>query len=207
MSTRSPQAVGLSNMRKGKTAERRVAALLTKWAGTEFRRRRVEGRDGATLRIDSASDVIPVAAPNFPFSVEVKSGGGFSLHAILTNPIECLFGKWWFQACYDAQLMCAIRQRSVYPMLFFKPSRPYDWVAVSTKALPLLQPYPHIPPVGDDLWFPHLRIDEYGRVGSVQGNVSHSPKHKQIVTIRLESVVICPWSTWALNVDPISLLV
>ena len=214
MSIRSHQEIGKSNVRRGKAYERRVAKLLSDWSGCEFRRRRVEGRDRSTLEIDSASDVIPINSPNFPFSIEAKCGTGFSLHAVLTNPVDCLFGRCWFQANYDAILISEIRNRLILPMLFFKPNKLHDWVAFSSRAVALLQPQPNIPAqvdLGssivtiDDLWFAHMRINEYSRVGNVSGNVSHSPKNKRIVNIKLEPVIICCWSVFALNVNPSSI--
>ena len=65
------RAVGKSNVRRGKTYERRVSNLLTEWSGEEFRRRRVEGRDSNVIDRESTADVIP-ASKKIIFSIEVK---------------------------------------------------------------------------------------------------------------------------------------
>jgi len=78
--------IGKSNVRKGKTYERRVASLLGEFTGVQFRRRRVEGRDLSVVERESTADVIPVTG-DIKFSIEAKSGKGFSFDAILGNPL------------------------------------------------------------------------------------------------------------------------
>lgn len=204
MAKRTARQVGISNVRKGKTHERRIAALLTAWSGTEFRRRRVEGRDDATLWINSAADVIPVTH-DFPFSIECKSGAGFSIDGLLADPAKCMFTTWWFQSSYDAKLISKLRKRKILPMLFFKPHPNHDWVVIPTSAISLLRPKASAV-FNSTLWFPHIIFDEYNRIGKIKGNVSHSPKHKKLVTMTLEPVILCRWREFEAQVDPVPLL-
>ena len=76
--------IGKSNVRKGKTYERRIAGLLTEFTNAEFRRRRVEGRDLSVVERESTADVIPVSR-EINFSIEAKSGKGFSFDALMGN--------------------------------------------------------------------------------------------------------------------------
>jgi len=197
--------IGKSNVRCGKSHERRIANLFTEWSGEEFRRRKVEGRDDATLWVNSAADVIPVRS-DFLFSIEAKKGAGFSLDALMANPTKCLFKTWWFQTCYDAQLISSIRNRRILPLLFFKPNPQNDWIAFSTKSIDLLQPKSNIERLTNNLWFPHLLFDHYEAIGPISGDVSHSPKHPKFVTMQLDNAVICRWKDFAYNVDPKPLL-
>ena len=203
---RTASQIGRSNSRNGKTHERRVAAYFSEWSGIEFRRRRVEGRDNATLWIDSAADVIPVGA-NFLFSIEAKKGAGFSVDALMANPLKCLFKQWWFQTCYDAKLISDLKQRMVLPMLCFKPAPQLDWIAFSTRAIPHLKPKAEVTASGDGLWFTHLLFNSYSRLGETISDVSHSAKNAKLVTMAMDDVVLCRWKDFAANVDPNPLLV
>jgi hypothetical protein len=204
---RTASQIGASNCATAKNHERRVADLFTSWSGHEFRRRRVTGRDMATLWVDSAADVIPTTT-DFPFSIEAKKGKNFSMDALLANPTNCLFEKWWFQTCYDANLISNLRGSMIYPLLMFKPEPAYDWMAISTRALPLMHPKPELGVLkeNDELWFPHYKFTQYSRIGQIEGDVSHSKKHPQLVKLTLDDLCLCRWRDFAANVDPTPLV-
>ena len=195
--------IGKSNVRRSKNHERRVAKLLTEWSGTQFRRRRVEGRDEAVRMVEGVSDVIPVEK-DFYFAVEAKCGVGFSIDALFKNPKICLFTSWWHQCNYDAQLRAETTGEGCYPMLFFKPNPAHDWVAISTKAINILKPKCEKTPCYDGpntLWFPHIIFDHYGCIGPVAGDISHT-KNKKIVEIELDPLFMCRWRDFEENVAP-----
>ena len=199
--------IGKSNNRRSKAQERRVAKLLSDWTGAGFRRRRVEGRDYATIAVDLCADVIPIDG-SFLFSVEAKSGRGFRVESLLAYPRTCLFTVWWHQTCYDAQLITQALERKVYPMLFFRPTPQTTWVAVSARAMPILRP---VLMDGEErvlqaaCWFPHLLFDEYEWMGPVVCNVAHGrSKTKKPMGLELDPVVMCAWKDFAINVDPAS---
>lgn len=200
---RTKSAIGKSNVLKGKNHERRVASLLTEWSGIEFRRRRVEGRDESTMMIDSSADVIPVNAECL-FSIEAKSGSGFSMDAMMIDPVRSLFGQWWFQACYDAKLLSQVKDGMFLPLLFFKPHPNHDWIAFSIDALSHLKYMPESL-VDSNICFPHLVFDEYRRLGEVTGDVSHT-NVKKTVSLVMHPLIICRWKDFAKFVNPISVV-
>ncbi len=194
--------VGKSNVRTGKAYERRVAHLLTDWSGVPFRRRRVEGRDSAVRIMELVADVIPCIG-DFHFAIECKKGKDFSLDNLMSNPPGSLFTTWWHQACYDSQLISKDMDRVIHPMLFFKPHPNWDWVAISSLAVPHLVAKPGISVLpGQTVWFPHLRFDHYASMGPVEGDVSHSKKNKKLVSIELDPVIMCRWRDFEANVLP-----
>jgi len=218
--------VGRSNVRTSKVHERRCARLMTAWSGVPFRRRRVEGREGAVRIVELVADVIPCVG-DFHFSIECKKGKDFSFEGLMMNPAGSQFTEWWHQACYDAKLVTGDMRRPILPFMFFKPHPNWDWVAFSTKALGVLRPRQLLPGLsqqvlartvppdyvatysdvaGDSLWnslwFPHLRFDAFGWLGDIEGNVSHSKKHKKLVKLPLDPVFICRWRDFAANVAP-----
>lgn len=196
---RTASEIGKSNVRRSKSHERRVAKLLTEWSGVEFRRRKVEGREESVIAKESTADVIPVSR-NFIFSIEAKCGENFSLDALLVSPSTCLFTSWWFQTCYDAGLLTKYLGIPIYPMLFFKPLPAFDWVAFSPKVK--LCDKNDIP--RDNIWFPHLLFNYYDQL-EITGNISHSKKNKILVTMKLDSAIICRWKTFADQVGPCGL--
>jgi len=206
MAKRTASQVGSSNCKTAKVHERRVAELFTEWSGQQFRRRRVTGRDDATLWVDSAADVIP-AMSDFAFSIEAKKGKTFSMDALLANPTGCQFKHWWHQTCYDAKLISDIRQKMIYPLLIFKPTPQLDWIAFSARAAYLLRPKSDIKRYDSSIWFPHFLFDMYSRLGPIDGDVSHSKKNPKIVSVQMDDVYICRWKDFADNVDPAPLLV
>lgn len=198
-----------SSVKTSKVHERRVANLLTEWSGVPFRRRRIQGREGALRMAELAADVIPTAG-DFDMSVECKKGKDFSLEALMANQKTSKFSKWWLQCCYDAQLVSQDQGRTVYPFMFFKPEPAFDWVAFSANMA--LRPKDGLvlrPQVeeavrrGDRVWwFPHLLFDEFAYCGPVEGDISHSAKHPKMVSIDLDPVVICRWREFERSVDP-----
>lgn len=210
--------IGRSNVSRSKAHERRIAHLLTDWSGVPFRRRRVEGRDTAVRVVELVADVIPCVG-DFHFSIEAKCGRDFSLDGLMATPLVSCFTGWWHQACYDAQLVSGDLGRTVLPMMFFKPHPNWDWVAFSASAINLLCPKlsSHSDPDGapanvvpggaGKLWFPHLLFDAFAWLGEISGNVSHSKKHKKLVKLQLDAVVICRWRDFATSVMPESAFV
>ena len=207
--------IGHSNVNRAKSQERQIAKLLSAWTGEEFRRRRVTGRDNATIAVDLCADVIPVNGP-FLFSVEAKTGKDFSFMSLVTSPKTSLFATWWHQTCYDAQLISTSLKRTLYPMLFFRPTPQTTWIGVSARVFPLLKPFVDVPQqqvLNSACWFPHLYFDAFEWLGPVAGDVSHGrpkkgkPRTKKIVNVALDPVVICPWKDFAANVDPSSAVV
>ena len=202
--------IGKSNVRKSKVHERRIAHLLTDWTGVEFRRRRVEGRDSTVVERESTADVIPVKG-EIHFSLEAKSGKGFSLDALMGSCETSLFTSWWHQTTYDSMILSDVFKRQYYPMLFFKPHANFDWVAIAQDAFykRLLRPHPslNISSIGNSPWFPHIAFDNYNRIGEISLDVSHSKKHKDIRALRLPAVYMCRWRDFSSNVDPTSFFV
>lgn len=196
---RTASEVGRSNVNRSKAHERQVANCLAAWSGVIFRRRRAEGRGAAVVEVEGAADVIAVGS-DFHFSVEAKCGKGFSLDAMMAHIDKALFTSWWHQATYDADIMTASRERRIFPMLFFRPFVNANWVAIPVSATPLLRPSSG--GAVSPLWFPHLVFGGYSGAGPIAGDVSHSPKHKKIVEVQLDDVVMCRWADFAANVEP-----
>lgn len=189
-----------SSVKTSKSHERRIANLLTDWSGVPFRRRRIQGREGALRMAELAADVIPTAG-DFNFSIECKKEKGFSLDGLMANPRNSLFTGWWHQATYDAMLVAQDLGRPVQPMLFFKPHPNHDWVAFPIGAeLKPKEGYGGRP--DGALWFPHARFDEFMFTGPIEDDVSHSGKHPKMVSIYLPAVVMCRWRDFEAWVDP-----
>jgi hypothetical protein len=209
MATKEEQSkIGRSNSRRGKSQERHIAHLLSDWSGIEFRRRRVEGRDASTIARESTSDVIAVPH-DFRFSVEAKSGKGFSFDAMMVNPKTALFSTWWFQVCYDAQLMSNTINTTIFPMLFFKPNPNTDWIAFSEHALSILVSKQdlHIKPLHkQELWFPHIYFGAY-KLSKQSGSITFSKKNKITTELQLDPTIICRWKDFAKNVSPAGLFI
>lgn len=190
--------IGKSNVRKGKTYERRVASLLGDFTSVQFRRRRVEGRDLSVVERESTADVIPVTG-DIKFSIEAKSGKGFSFDAILGNPSKNLFSTWWHQATYDAEILTKVLNRKIHPMLFFKYSTTQDWIVIPSDS------------IDGELSIrlkgilPQLRY-EY-TMNPVRMNISHTSKKKNYIEVDLElpDVSFIRWKDFAEFVEPASL--
>lgn len=195
---RTHSQVGKSNVRKGKTYERRVAQILTDFTKVQFRRRRVEGRDLSVIERESTADVIPVSG-NILFSIEAKSGKGFSFDSLLGNPEKCLFSVWWHQATYDATLLTDVLKREIYPMLFFKVSTTQDWLAIPSKCIG------GNPGISTISQMPQLEYKYI--VDSVKMNVSHTRNKKNFVeiTLNLPDVSFVRWKDFSNFVNPQSL--
>lgn len=190
MPAKSKSQIGKSNVRRSKAHERRVAKLLSKWSGAQFRRRRVEGRNQSVIARESTADVIAVDKI-FKFSVEAKCGKGFSFEALLANPSTAAFTSWWFQASYDAELLSTYLKLKIFPMLVFKPEPNFDWVAIPILSLPeigIQEPN-------------HLRCLLYYYHQPIDGNISHG-SNKHILTRCLENVAICRWRDFATTANP-----
>jgi hypothetical protein len=182
--------VGKSNSRRGKTFERRVAKLLTEWSGTEFRRRRVEGRDSTIVDRESTSDVIP-ASYDIPFSIEAKCGAGFTMNSMLMNPTNGIFTKWWGQVSYDAMILEKSRGYLVYPWLFFKPHTNYEWIAMPRSGLLKLT---------NHINFPHFIYHAYDTIDTIEIDISHSKKNKVVVDMKLPTPILMRWDDFRENV-------
>ena len=207
--------IGKSNVRKGKTLERRVAHLLTDWTGVEFRRRRVEGRDATVVERESTADVIPVKGM-VHCSIEAKSGHGFSLDALLSSHETTIFTSWWHQATYDCTILETVFKRLFFPMLFFKPHANFDWVAVDQRLFlyNILKPsvlaaanYAKSLEVNQPIWFPSISYGYYHIAPKISLNVSHSKNNKVFESLQLPSLYFCRWKDFASNIDPTSFFV
>lgn len=132
--TKSAAQIAKANVDKSKRHERKVAAFMSQWTGRPFRRRKVEGHDESTIKVDSTSDVIPVEG-DVVVTIEAKSGKDFSMTALLSNIDTSLFTKWWKQCSIDSLLLSNAKGYKVYPMLHFKPNVNTDWVAIDCKLI------------------------------------------------------------------------
>jgi hypothetical protein len=189
--------IGKSNVRKGKTLERRVAHLFSDYTGQEFRRRRVEGRDASVIERESTADVIPVRG-DILFSIEVKSGQFGSIDALLANPLNTMLTKWWHQACYDATLMTELFKKDYYPLLFFKFNRNADWIAISKRAFDHIKLSKNVP---------FLDFDHFETCGRVTHNVSHTDNraNEVQVSLSLDAIRFMRWQDFCEAVDPKSI--
>jgi hypothetical protein len=190
--------IGKSNVRKGKTLERRVAKLLTEFTGCEFRRRRVEGRDSTTIERESTADVIPVRGDCI-FSIEVKAGQFGSIDALLSNPSNTMLTKWWHQACYDASLMTATFEKTYYPFMFFKFNRNSDWVALSHRAIDAL--------IWTGKQVPFLDFNFFAHSGPITHNVAHTERKENEVNVslQLDGIRFMRWLDFTSSIDPKSI--
>ena len=136
---------------KGYRYETRVKNLLTEFTGVDFRRTPNSGgwnkTGGAVIREESfVGDVISNNS-RFKFSVEAKAHyEDFSFTAILVNPNKCLFTSWWEQCVEDA------KKHSLLPLLFFKPNKTDDWIAIDNSGILVL---------GNILDIPNIEINIY----------------------------------------------
>lgn len=198
--------IGARNSRKGKRNERRVANLLTEWAGQDFRRRRVEGRETSVVLRESTSDII-MSGGEIIFSVEAKAVKGFSMDALLTSPMTNLFTGWWAQTNWDARVLTEITKIKRYPFLIFKPAAAFTWLAISLHAFEDKVLKPSAEFNGQEVWFPHLRFEHYRNSGPIEYNISQSKKNKDMRTFELHPLIFCRWKDFAANVDPQSICV
>ena len=192
--------IGKSNVRKGKTYERRVSGILTEYTGIQFRRRRVEGRDLSVVERESTADVIPVAS-EVHFSIEAKSGRGFSFDALLGNPQKNLFTTWWHQATYDANILTSVLNRKIHPMLFFKFTITQDWIVVPMESFDILKMNDAV----KDSVIPRL-IYKYS-CNPISINVKHTSKKKNHVEVAIDlpDVAFMRWKDFVEYIDPSSI--
>lgn len=206
--------IGKSNVRRAKGHERTVAKFLTEWAGHEFRRRRVEGRDVTVIERESTADVIPVKG-EVHCSIEAKCGEVCTFGALMDNPKGTKFTEWWHQACYDCVLVSGVLKRRFYPMMFFRPYINQNWIAISQNLFTnrILAPRSELPIYKawlDDgishVWFPHFLFDAYKHIGEISFNVVRTKKkaNYRYVPLYLDPMVICRWKDFADHVDPVS---
>jgi hypothetical protein len=121
-------AVGRRSKRKGKKYESRVASILSKFTGVNFRRVPMSGGfnkfGGVVVAEHVFSGDVLCDNKSFLYSVEAKNREDVSLTALLKNPESASLTKYWYQCCEDA----AVNHRK--PIMFFKPNVNDDWVAV-----------------------------------------------------------------------------
>jgi hypothetical protein len=200
--------IGRSNVRRGKSHERRIANLFTAWTGNAFRRRRVEGRDSTVIDRDSTADVV-CASRDIHFSIETKCGKIGTFDGLLSSPLASIITKHWHQCSYDAHLLSQSRSRRIYPMLFFKPHPNFDWMALSHHTFKdgILKPNQSQTGVGDITvpWFPCLSFDFHQRLGPISLDVSHSKKNPNYQSLILDPIYFCRWRDFEASVDPASI--
>lgn len=160
----------------------------------------------STVMRESTSDVIP-AAGDIIYSIEAKSGAGFSLDSIFASPLTCLFSKWWAQTNWDARVLTEATGIQRYPLLFLKPHVNTDWVAVATETFNGILKPKNKPTIHSLVWFPHLDFSYYAHCGPVEFNISNSTKNKVMKTFQLSPIIFCRWADFAANVDPRSIYV
>lgn len=127
---RSRSEAGKYSNRKFKSLERRVAKEFREWTGEDFRRTPGSGglNKSTSYKVGEKEFISDLMADRpLDFAIEVKSGVGFSLDAILCNPDTCLFTQWWMQVSYDASTI------NLNPLLWFKPHNNWDWIALDYK--------------------------------------------------------------------------
>jgi hypothetical protein len=217
--------IGKSNVRRGKSHERRVAKLLTEWSGIQFRRRRTEGRDAMTIDINRTGDVIPACPEWTHFSIEAKCGKSPAFDALLTNPAKTKITEWYHQASYDAQLAsdsyCRLNDSEakdqIQPLVFWKPAPAHDWIILSEKSLHFLRnkngsdlyESASTSPVSPRLPFPHFYFDAFRYSGEVTMNVSHTKnkKNENLIPLNLDACFMCRWKDFAEHIDPRSFFI
>lgn len=120
--------MGAKEKRKGSRYERHVVKLLTEATDESFRRVPASGgfnKHGPQKVAEHAFSGDVVCNNNsFIFSVEAKSQIKFSFTAALKNPDTAAFTLWWKQCVEDARTIGKL------PMMFFKPNRLYDFIAI-----------------------------------------------------------------------------
>lgn len=217
--------IGKSNVRRGKSHERRVAKLLTEWSGIPFRRRRTEGRDSTTIDIERTGDVIPACPEWTYFSIEAKCGKSPAFDALLANPIKTRITEWYHQSAYDAQLATESYNRiyqleneiKIQPMVFWKPAPAHDWIILSEESLYLLKnkdgsdlyDSASTSPIPPRLPFPHLYFDAFKHLGEVSMNVAHTKnkKNEVMIPLNLGACFMCRWKDFAEHIDPRSFFI
>lgn len=193
---------GKRNVSTAKSHERRCKSLLKDWTGVEFRRRRIEGRGDDVSVVEGVADVIPVDR-DVIFAIEAKKGEKFSLDHLMDKPKVALFTEWWHQCNYDAKILTDKTNIQRHPLLFFKPIPSWDWIAIDADCFDnnILKRKDGKSHSG--CWFPHLRFDQYSKLGPIEHNISASKKNKVMFPLQLKDCVICRWKTFAEEVDPI----
>lgn len=213
LETKAEQSrIGKSNVRRSKSHERTIAGFLTEWTGSEFRRRRIEGRDVTVIERDSTADIISVKR-DIHCSIEAKCGEVQTFGNLMASPMSCKFTEWWHQANYDVHLISNIFNRQFYPMMFFRPYLNQNWVAISKKlfTLKILTKKDNAILCNDDrdVWFPHFSFDAYDYVGEVSFNVirTKNKDNYKYIPLKLDPVVFCRWQDFAAYVNPASFFV
>lgn len=178
--------IGRRSKRRGKTYERRVAALLTQLTGINFRKVPSSGgwnKQGLVVLEQQFSGDVVCDNSNFKFSVEAKNRTNFSLISALSNPDTAPFTEWWYQCCTDANTI------GLLPMLIFKPDNQKDFVALSKTTLKELK----ISPTNIDF----LMLNIYRKKVKLR-----DPHTKKLVKVQLPTPFILDWKKFAEVVDP-----
>lgn len=142
--SRSPSEAGKYSNRKFKTLERRVAKEFRDWTGVDFRRTPGSGglNKATSYKVGEKEFTSDLMADRpLAYSIEIKSGVGFSLDAMLVNPDTCRFTKWWLQVCNDADSI------DTNPLLWFKPQPNLDWIALDAAGVQCLNIPDSIPSI------------------------------------------------------------
>lgn len=141
--------IGKRSKRTGKNYERRTAKLLSEFTSVNFRKTPGSGgfnkHGGISIREELFCGDVICDRPDFQFCIEAKNRQSFSFTAILKNPETAEFSKWWYQCIMDAKAV------NLYPMMFFKPDRSADFVALCKEGMDLI-----------DAWnIPHFVLSTY----------------------------------------------
>jgi len=131
-------AVGKRSKRRGNRYERRVAKLLLKFTGVNFRRVPTSGgfnKLGSIIREDLFRGDLVCDDSNFQFCIEAKSRKNFTFTQVLKNPDTANFTNWWYQCVNDA------KAADLIPLLFFKPDSQSDFIAVPDSIIDINCPH------------------------------------------------------------------
>lgn len=185
--------VGKKSKSKGSAFERKVAEMLTKYTGVNFRKTPSSGgwnKQGVEVagRV-FCGDVICDQA-DFRFSVEAKNRKAFDILHLVRNPETDPFTEWWFQTTRDA------KSNDLLPIMFIRPraGSPHLLVALAEsdlKALGIVTTGFKITRYDNTINF-HVREKAPGD--------KRMDKHE--VKARLPIPMLIHWETFKTDVDP-----
>lgn len=152
--------------------------MLTEYTEVSFRSTPSSGGfnkfGGVAIREELFCGDVISDSKDFKFCIEAKNREEFTFESILKNPNTAPFTIWWHQCCDDAERV------NLLPMLFFKPDRQADFIAV------------RLSDFKDDLEkIPHFRIAAYDGVPlSIK---MRDGKQVTILDVELETPCIINW--------------
>ena len=171
---------GKRSKRKGNTYERRCAKLLMEFTSVNFRRVPASGgfnkHSGATIREELFCGDLICDNPNFLFCVEAKNRKSYSLEAVIKSPATAELTKWWLQCVNDANTA------KLLPLMFFKPNRSDDFIAVCDEGYNIL--------VRECPSIPHIRLRAFREPLDIKYK---NNRVVETITIKLPEPIIIDW--------------